>query len=285
MRSKTTHTEILQPYKLVSENQMMPDGNSTIFKASMIQRIHTETVNRLSYATQIKQNLSSFFPNEKEKEINQLLKSDLKNHSYTISRKKLIPRFKLYERWRSVTALYPKPLKSFIDIGCYRGFYVLDAANRPDCDISIGIDVYEPFVHASHMVREYLGQKNSSFCMASIDMVSSNPESYGGPFQTVLLIGLYHYLFWGSTLCSDAYLSHHEIFRRLSRICTDRLIISGRFEIDQLPKIENEKANASGKITQYNIDYFLRAAREFFEVHHAGFLGEYPLFVMEKKNA
>jgi hypothetical protein len=184
-----------------------------------------------------------------------------------------------------VAALYPKPLKSFIDIGCYRGIYDLDAASRPGCDISIGIDVYEPFIHTSNIVRAYLGLKNSSFYMASIDMVSTHPEDYGGPFQTVLLIGLYHYLFWGSKLCSDAYGSHHEIFQRLSRICTDRLIISGRLEIDHLPRTEKEKAKASRKFAQYNTDYFLRVAREFFEVHQVGSLSKFPLFIMEKKNA
>lgn len=249
----------------------------------MFQRINTKIVNILTYVTQTLRNPSSFLPNETEKEINQLLKCELRNHNYMISQKQLVPSFKLHERLRIITALYPEPLESFIDIGCYRGFFALDAANRPGCNISVGIDVYEPFVHTSKIVRGYLEQKNSSFYMASLDMVSSNPEAYGGPFQTVLLIGLYHYLFWGSSLCSDAYGNHHEILRRLSLICTDRLILSGRLEVDQLPRIEKEKAKASGKITQYNTDCFLRVAGEYFEVYRAGFLGTYPLFVMEKK--
>lgn len=285
MQSKTTDADILHPYQMVSEKQKISEGISTMFKPSVLQRIHTGTVNILSYAGQMGRSLSSFFPNETEKEINKHLKSDLRNHSYTISKKKLIPHFKLHERLRRVTALYPKPLESFIDIGCYRGFYALDAANLPSCNISVGIDVYEPFVNASNIVRKYLGQKNSTFYMASLDMVSGHPETYGGPFQTVLLIGLYHYLFWGSSLCSDAYGSHHEIFRRLSQICSYRLIISGRLEVDQLPRIEKAKAKSSAKIAKYyNTNCFLRAAEEFFDVHKAGFLGEYPLLVMEKKN-
>jgi hypothetical protein len=55
---------------------------------------------------------------------------------------------------------------------------------------------------------------------------------------------------------TEADLNHHEILRRLSRICTDRLIFSGQLEIDRLPRIEKEKAKASGKIAQYNTDYF-----------------------------
>jgi len=287
VQSRATDTDIIHPYQLVSENREDSDEIGTTFKPNIPQRMNTKMVNILNYTTRMGYNLRAFFQNEKEKKINQLIKSDLKNHDYIVSRKKLIPHFKLYERLRPVTSLYPKPLKSFIDIGCYRGFYALDAASRPGCNISVGIDVYEPFIHASNIVRDYLGQKNSSFYMASINMVSTHPEAYGGPFQTVLIIGLYHYLFWGSRLCSDAYGSHYEIFQMLSRICTERLIISGRLEIDQLPRIEKEKAKAkaSGKFAQYNTDYFLRVAREFFEVHQVGSLGKYPLFVMEKKNA
>ncbi len=285
MISKTTNTDILHPYQLIPESQERPDGIGAIFNLDVLQRTRTKVVNILSYATQIGHNLNSFFPSETEKEINQHLKGYPRNHNYMIFQKKLMPSFKLYERLRPVTALYPKPLKSFIDIGCCRGFYTLHAANQPNCNISVGVDVYEPFVHIPNIVREYLGQKKVFFYMASLDMVSSNPEAYGGPFQTVLLIGLYHYLFWGSGLCSDAYGSHHEIFRRLSRICTDRLIISGRLEIDHLPRTEKEKAKASGQFAQYNTDYFLRVAREFFEVHQVGSLSKFPLFVMEKKNA
>jgi hypothetical protein len=284
MRSKTTDADLLQPYPAISRNQEMPDGIRKTFKPNIIQRINTKMANILSYTTQIGRKFSSFFPNETEQEINQLLKCDLRNHNYMISQKKLIPSFKLHERLSLITTCYPEPLESFIDIGCYRGFFALDAANRPGCNVSVGIDVYEPFIHTSNTVREYLSLNNSSFYMASLDMVSSNPAAYGGPFQTVQLINVYHYLFWGSSLCSDAYLSHHEILRRLSRICTDRLIFSARLEVDRLPGIEKEKVKASGKIAQYNTGNFLRVAREFFEVHMAGFLGRYPLFIMEKKN-
>ena len=284
MRSKTTDADLLQPYPAVSRNQEMPDGRSKAFKPNVLQRINTKMANILSYATQIGRKFSSFPPNETEKEINQLLKCDLRNHNYMISQNKLIQSFKLHERLSLITALYPEPLESFIDIGCYRGFFALDAANRPGCNVSVGIDVYEPFVNTSNTVKGYLGLSNSSFYMASLDMVSSNPEAYGGPFQTVQLINVYHYLFWGSSLCSDAYLNHHEILRRLSRICTDRLIFSARLEVDRLPGNLKEKAKASGKIAYYNTGYFLKVAREFFEVHRAGFLGRYPLFIMEKKN-
>lgn len=284
MRSKTTEADLLYPYQVVSEDQDMRDENRIVFKPNALKRIHTGIVNVWGYVTRNEHILSSSFRNEKEQEINLHLKGYPRNHNYLILKKKLIPSFKLYERLRQVTALYPTSLKSFIDIGCCRGFYALHAANIKTCTVSVGVDVHQPFVHTSNMVREYLGQQNSSFYMASLDMVSSNPEAYGGPYQTVLLLGLYHYLFWGSNLCSDAYGSHHKIFQRLSQICTGRLIFSGRLEVDQLPRAEKEKAQSSPKVAEYNTNCFLKAAEEFFDVHQAGFLGAYPLLVMDRKN-
>lgn len=284
MSSKTSEADLLNPYQLVSEDQVMRNEDRMVFKPNALRRIHTGIVNVLGYVTRKEHISGSLSRNKKEKEINLHLKGYPRNHDYWILNKKLIPSFKLYERLRLVTALYPRALKSFIDIGCCRGFYALHAANIKTCHTSVGIDVYEPFVRTSNMARDYLGQKKSAFYMASLDMVSRNPGAYGGPYQTVLLLGLYHYLFWGSNVCSDAYGSHREIFQRLSKICTGRLIFSGRLEVDQLPRAEKGKAKASPKVAEYNTACFLKAAEEFFDVHKAGFLGAYPLLVMETKN-
>lgn len=223
-------------------------------------------------------------PNELERGLNRLLTGYPSNHNYKISQKKLFPSFQLYKRLRLITALYSEPLESFMDVGCCRGFFVLEAAKRPNCQVSVGIDVHEPFVSISNRVREYLDIRNSAFHLATLDMISNKPEAYGGPFQTILLIGTYHYLFWGSHLCSDAYYSHQEILYRLSRICTNRLIFSARLEADRLPNYLKEKAKAIGNKVNYNSTSFLKEAGEFFEVHEAGFLGKYPLFLMIKKN-
>lgn len=218
-----------------------------------------------------------------EDDINKLLTGYPRNHNYRVLKKKLFPSFRLYDRLRLVTRLYPDELESFLDVGCCRGFYVMDAAQRSHCRISVGIDIHEPFISTADRVGQYLGIENANFHLASLGDVAEKPEAYGGPFQTVLLIGTYHYLFWGSFLSSTAYYSHREILARLYQICTDRLIISARLEVDRLPDGIREKAKQfSGEIA-YSTEDFLENAEEFFQIYHVDYLGAYPLFVMHKK--
>lgn len=260
-------------------------------ESSFFYRLNAKIQNILGYGQFLRRNLSGFLPldpdfsvNISVKDINQLLTGYPNNHNYKIYKKKLLPSFQLYERLKLVTSLYPEGLESFLDIGCCKGFFVLDAAQRSHCQISAGIDVYEPFISISKKVKKYLNIKNADFYLATLDEVSNRPEAYGGPFQTVLLIGTYHYLFWGSRLCPRAYINHREILSRLSQICTNRLIFSARLEVNSLPINIKERVKMPGIECTYNTVHFLKSAREFFEVRKAGYLGKYPLFVMSKKN-
>ena len=66
-------------------------------------------------------------------------------------------------------------------------------------------------------------------------------------------------------------------------MCSDRVIISGRFELNRLPRNIRENAMACKEASQYNTESFVRAAEEFFTVEEHGFLGTYPLLVLKKK--
>lgn len=261
-------------------------------KASVLYRINAKIRSIAGYGALLARNLNGFLrldsdssSNRLKKDLNPLLIGYPRNHNYRIHNKKLFPSFKLYERLRLVVSLYPEKLESFLDIGSCRGFYAMEAAKRPNCRISAGVDIHEPFISISNKVREYLDIKNVEFYFATLDELSSRPEAYGGPFQTVLLIGTYHYLFWGSHLSPIAYHNHREILARLSQICTDRFIFSAKLEVDMLPNDIKQKAKMLGNEAIYNTACFLRSAEEFFEVHKAGYLGKYPLLVMLKKNS
>jgi len=266
------------------------NGISTPVKASWPYRVNAKIQSIHGYGTILRGNFNTFSPfNSKsspekiERQLNKLLLGYPRNHNFRVHKKKLIPSFKLYERLRLVRTVYPDPLESFLDIGCSRGFYVMDAAQRHDCRASVGTDVYEPFIRAANEVRKYLEMDNACFRLAGLEDLAEAPENYGGPFQTILLIGTYHYLFWGSSLCPSAYRSHREILIRLWRICTDRVIFSGRLEINKLQRSLKEKAkSAMGKIP-YSTAEFISSAKEFFEVRTVGYLGTYPLFVLLKK--
>ncbi len=216
-------------------------------------------------------------------ELNRRMSEYPRNHLYRIVEGRVVPGFRLYERLRMVTAVYPEPLHSFLDIGCCRGFYVLDAALRRGCPRAVGVDVHEPFVATAQDAAQYLGVPNAAFHYASLEQVSGDPHTFGGPFQVVLLVGTYHYLFWGSLLCPTAYHSHEEILRRLASICTDRLIISARFTVHRLPANIKSKLKEGPSAAAYTTEAFLQDAEKFFHIRHAGYLGVYPLFVMTKR--
>ena len=220
-----------------------------------------------------------------EKELNQALIGHPSNHNYLIYNKKLFPRFQLFERFQLITSLFPEKLESLLDIGSCRGFYVFRAADHPTCNLSMGIDVHEPFITISQKVKAYLNLEKTHFHLATLDEVSDNRKSYGGSFQVVLLLGTYHYLFWGSTKYSDAFHSHREILSRLSEICSGRVIFSARLETNRLPRSIKNYAEMFKDKYAYTTQEFLKCAEEYFDIHKAGYLDRYPLLVMVKKGS
>ena len=147
---------------------------------------------------------------------------------------------------------------------------------------AVGIDVHEPFVAIAQKAARYVGA-GAGFHYASLEQMSSDPGKFGGPFQAVMLIGTYHYLFWGSDRCSTAYFSHDEILGRLASICTDRLIFSGRMTTARLPEGVKERLDKTPIRVPYTPEAFLQSAEKYFRVSHTGYLGVDPLLVMMKK--
>ena len=221
--------------------------------------------------------------NLEQKGINKLLLGYPSNHRYRIYRDRLIPNFELYERLRGIIDIYPEEIESFLDIGCCRGFYVLEAAKRPGCLAAAGIDIYKPFIDTAEMVRGYLDINNARFYFATLSDVAENPKKYGGPFQIILVLGTYHYLFWGSKLYEGAYYDHKEILCMLHKICAGEVILSARLEIRDLPSHAREKAVLDSRRDIYNKKDFINTAELYFNIKTEGALGKYPLFIMSKK--
>ena len=258
---------------------------SVAIKAPRPYRAYTAVRTYAGYCALTATHAGAFLgsPSQEEQRINGLLKGYPSNHIYRIHGKKLVPGRQLYERLWKVTPLFSTRLESFLDIGCCKGYYTSLAAQDPACKVSSGIDVHQPFIETSQKVSEYLGLSNTQYHLATLDKVAEAPADFGGPFQTILLIGTYHYLFWGSTASDHCFKSHHEILSRLAALCTDRVIISGRFELNRLPRNIRKTAMASKEASQYNTETFVKAAEEFFSVEERGFLGTYPLLVLNKK--
>lgn len=223
-------------------------------------------------------------PSAEETELNARLSGYPRNHNYRIAGGRLVPSFRLYERARLVRSVLPGPLNSFLDIGCCRGFYVLDASVQPSCRVAVGVDVHRPFVDIAQAAAKQMGANNTAFHVATLEQLATEPSVYQGPYQAILLIGTYHYMFWGSDdYCGVSYRSHREILARLARLSAGRVILSGRLELERLPRGIRAAAMASSEAGDYNTAAFVAAARAFFEVRLAGFLGAYPLLALDKK--
>jgi len=256
-------------------------------KAPRLYRANTAICAMAGYGAMVSTQSATFrgkqSETEAEKAANSLLSGYPSNHIYRIYQNKILPKFQLYERARKVLPLWPEKLESLLDIGCCKGYYVTKAAQRPECKRAVGVDVYEPFIEASEQVSKSLELDNTQFYLDTIDNLAERPESFGGPFQSVLLIGTYHYLFWGSVSSPHCFKSHDEILSRLAALTTEQVIISARFELDRLPENVKPKAVGAKEAADYSTESFIRHAEKFFTVKHNGYLGTYPLFVLTKK--
>ena len=244
--------------------------------------------NLVRYQTRYGREFNRHSSNNVEAQLNEQLIGYPKNHNYQVRESRLIPSFRLYERYRAVESVYPKSMESFLDVACCKGFYVLSALldngeGKSACQKAVGMDVHAPFVTLSNRVKDYLKLQNASFYRSSLDEMTADPGSFGGPFQTVLLLGAYHYFFWGSDYSAAAYHSHEEILTRLAKLCTGTLLLSGRLEFDQLPSNVQKRVKSSKHRPTYTTEGFRKVAEAFFDIHIGGHLGRYPLFVMKKK--
>ncbi len=220
---------------------------------------------------------------ERERELNLALRGYPENHNYKIRGGTLAPCMNLHRRWRIIAPLLPNPLTSLLDIGSSKGFFVLSAARREGCERAVGIDVHEPFIRTSNEVRDFLKQPNATFHLAGLKQVADDPAQFGGPFQTVMLLNVYHYLYWGSGLDSTACRDHAKLFSRLAKVCVQRLIFSSPLEVPECPGEIQRLAEQSGGGAEYTAEKFLAAARKFFEVREVGRSGRRPVFSMEKR--
>jgi hypothetical protein len=200
------------------------------------------------------------------------------NHNYRVKSGKLAPTCRLAVRHKRIAALYPKPLTSLLDLSASKGYFVLEAAQRPECRRAMGIDVVdEPLVAASY-VRDHLGLDNARFARMRLDMLARRIDEFGGPFETVLLINTYQYLYFGDR--HEPFESHQAIFSAMRRVCAGRVIFNNRIELDQCQGVIQKIAATTGRGGDYRTERVLAAAEEFFTIEIRGRLGRYPFWVL-----
>jgi hypothetical protein len=205
-------------------------------------------------------------------------------HTYRIVDGKAFTTFQMDQRWKIVAALYPEKVTSLLDIGCCRGWFVVQAALRPECQNAVGIDVVQGFIDAANEAKRLLKLDNAQFDYAFLDDVAGNPGKYRTPFQTIVLLNTYHYMYWGSGYSGKHWADHDYILRTLASICTDRIIFMSPLEVAECPSDIGRRAKEHPEWAgEFTTGRFLEVAGRYFDVTHQGYLGIRPLYVMKKR--
>lgn len=202
------------------------------------------------------------------------------NHTYKISKQKLIPQPKLRKRYKKICPFFPKPLTSLVDIGCSKGFFVFSASVQPLCSRSLGIDISDYDIQFCNQIKTYLNTERVRFELLKLDELAKRINEFGGPFQTVLLFNIYQYLFFGSDRFAGHYLDHTVIFKQLREICSQRIIFSNRVNLNDCQN-DTWIKNAGIKSQDYSVENIISAASKYFTVTPRTFLGRYPLWTMD----
>jgi hypothetical protein len=216
---------------------------------------------------------------------NQELTGYPNNHNYRVLNGEIVPSFNLYCRWRVLSALYPQELQSILDLGSCKGFFVMEAASRPSCRKAIGIDIHQPYILLANKVKALIRLDKADFRVCQLNNIIEDPNSFGTPFQTILIINTYHYMFWGSNINQHASYSHSKILSHLAQICSDRIIFSNPLEINDCPGLVQRTSEDHHSRIEYTRERFLAAASDLFTVEEKGWLGKRILYLLQKKAA
>ena len=205
-------------------------------------------------------------------------------HVYTIADGQVFTTFQMDQRWRKVLRLYPATLTSLLDIGCCRGWFVIKAALEPQCERATGVDVVQGFIDAANEAKGELKLEKAQFEYAFLDDIANAPQRFRTPYQTILLLNTYHYLFWGSDYSEKHWADHDFLWRTLASICTDRVIFMSPLEVSECPSDIRGRAGRHPEwAARYTAEQVLAAAAKYFDVALETYLGRRPLYLMRKK--
>lgn len=226
--------------------------------------------------------------NQPDKQVDGFSNDDLvgypSNHTYKIDDGRLLPSFDLYWRARILETLYSKPLGSLLDVGSCKGWFVLSAAQRGDCEKAVGIDIHQPWIDLSRHAAKSLALGNASFHMAFLKQVFETPEAFDAPFRNILVINAYHYLYWGSGMFAEHFPGHEAILEGLHKICSDRVVFANPLALEDSPKeTQRFAADDPARAAGYTADRFFSAAARLFDIEHCGKIGKRDLLVLHRK--
>ncbi len=205
-------------------------------------------------------------------------------HIFQIADDRVLSTGQMELRWKIVTSLYPKKLTSLLDIGCCRGWFIVKAAMLPECEAALGVDVVPEFIDAANEAKRLLKLDKAQFEYAFLNDLERDRQKYRLPYQTLLLINTYHYMYWGSTYCPTHWPDQNYLLRTLASMCTDRMLLMSPLEVSDCPSDIAERAREHPDwAEQYTTSRFLDIASRYFDVSLERYLGIRPLYLMKKK--
>ncbi|MGE5193520.1 MAG: hypothetical protein ACM3U2_13585 [Deltaproteobacteria bacterium] len=190
-----------------------------------------------------------------------------RNHTYTPVADRLVPNPKLAVRVAGLSQYYPAPLTSLLDLSCSKGFFVFHAAARETCKRAVGIDLSDECLEVCRLLNSGFDRcERVRFERLTLPELAGRIGEFGGPFQTVLLINTYQYLFFGSTVAPAVGQDHREIFRLLRTVCSGRVVFHNRLSLADLQSDPQERASRAGTGKLYHPQAIREAAEGFFRV-------------------
>lgn len=204
------------------------------------------------------------------------------NHNFSAVANQLIPSRKLATRVAHFRQFYPQRLRSLLDLSCSKGFFVFDAASQASCDRALGIDLCDQTLKTCHQLRQrFKHSERVGLEKLTIAQLADRIDEFGGPFETVLLVNTYQYIFFGSPIAPPLSRDHCEIFRQIRRVCSGRVIFHNRISFDRVqPKIR-ESAQGEDWERFYTPKAIRAAASEFFRVTETPVWGGHPVWLLD----
>jgi len=146
------------------------------------------------------------------------------------------------------------------------------------------VDVVHEFIDEANQAKQLLKLDKAQFDYAFLNDLERDREKYRLPYQTILLINTYHYMYWGSTYCPNHWPDQDYMLRTLASMCTDRMIFMSPLEVSECPSDIAERAREHPEWAKgYTTQQFLDTAARYFDVTLESHLGVRPLYLMKKK--
>lgn len=206
------------------------------------------------------------------------------NHNFTADEDRLIPSRQLAHRVRHFRTHYLQPVRSLLDLSCSRGFFLFDAAQEPTCERVLGLDLCDQTLDVCRqLLQHYDRPQRVSVAKLTLAELADRIDEFGGPFETVLLVNTYQYLFFGSSISPALSHDHCEIFRLIRKVCQGRVIFHNRITFDRVQKHVRDAADGDRWRRIYTPEAIRASASEFFRVTETPVWGGHPVWLLDAK--